>query len=247
MKLFSSVVNQLLHHSNQATPFISAILLAGGSSTRMGGTLSKQMALLNGIPVIVRTIMAFEQNEAIDEIIIAAKKEEMIRYKEFAKLYKFTKVKAIVSGGENRQESAFRCIHKLNPQCDFILIHDGARPLVSQKNIEDTLKAAIKYNCACAASRAKDTVKIATALDFIESTPNRERVWQALTPQVFKADIYRAAAYMAKKDNFEGTDDCSLVERLGFKIKLVDCGYQNIKITTLEDLAVAEQYSKERS
>ncbi|MCI8589792.1 MAG: 2-C-methyl-D-erythritol 4-phosphate cytidylyltransferase [Clostridiales bacterium] len=247
MNLFSSVVNRLLQNTSPTKSFISAVLLAGGSSTRMGGDVTKQMTPLNGIPIIVRTIMAFEKSEYIDEIIIAAKKEEMIRYKEFANIYGFTKVKAVVSGGTNRQESAFRCIHKLNPKCDFILIHDGARPLVSKKNIEDTIKAALKYNCACAASRAKDTVKIATALDFIESTPHREHVWQALTPQIFKAEIYRAAAYMAKKDHFEGTDDCSLVERLGFKIKLVDCGYKNIKITTIEDLAIAEQYSKELS
>ena len=247
MNLFLSVINRLLHNNNPSTPFVSAILLAGGSSTRMGGSMSKQMTLLNGIPLIVKTILALEQNDLIDEIIIAAKKEEMIRYKEFANLYGFTKVKAVVSGGQNRQESAFRCIHKLSPQCDFILIHDGARPLVSQKNIQDTIKAALKYNCACAASRAKDTVKIATPLDFVESTPNRDRVWHALTPQVFKAEIYRAAAYLAKKDQFEGTDDCSLVERLGFKIKLVDCGYKNLKVTTIEDLAIAEQYCKEPS
>lgn len=250
MSLFASVVNRLLHNNPSVrAPFVSAVILAGGTGERMGKCLSaastKQMLPLGGMPMIVRTILAFEESPLISEIIIAARKEEMIKYKLFAQTYGFQKVKAVVRGGDNRQESAFNSLRKLNTQCDYILIHDGARPFVSQQNIADTIKAAQKYNCACAACHAKDTVKISNPLDFVENTPKRATVWHALTPQVFKADIYRAAAYMAKKDGYEGTDDCTLAERLGFKIKLVDCGYRNIKITTPEDLKLAEQLLKE--
>ncbi len=220
--------------------FVSAVIVAAGSGSRMGGNTPKQFLPLCGMPVIARTIFAFEDAEDVDEIIIVAREEDMSYYKRLIDSYGYTKIKAVVKGGKTRQESVFCALSKLDKKCRFILIHDGARPLVTGKNISDTLDAARKYNCACAASRAKDTVKISNASGYIEHTPERAHTWNAQTPQIFRAEIYRAAAFTAKKQGFEGTDDCSLVEKIGFKIKLVDCGYENIKITTPEDLKTAE-------
>jgi len=246
VSIFSKVINAIVNKSEKKKRFTSAIILAGGSGTRMGSATTKQMLILSGMPIVVRSILAFEACELIDEIIIVAKEDEMLSYKQFADDYGFKKVKAVVKGGATRQDSVFAGLRKLSPKCNYIAIHDGARPLVTNENIVKTVEAAYKYHCACAACPAKDTVKIATALNYIESTPDRARVWNALTPQVFRAEIYRAAAYTAKKDNFLGTDDCSLVEPLGFKIKLVDCGYENIKITTPEDLLTAERILEKR-
>lgn len=246
MGIFADTLRALARRTENKSGFTSAVILAGGSGTRMGSATTKQMLLIDGIPVVVRSILAFEKNELINEIIIVAKEEEMLSYKEFARDYAFTKVKAVVKGGSTRQESVFNALGKLDPRCEYIAIHDGARPLVSDANITDTVNAAYKYQCACAACPAKDTVKISTPLGYIESTPDRAHVWSALTPQVFKSEIYRAAAYTAKKDGYLGTDDCSLVEKLGFKIKLIDCGYENIKITTPEDLLTAQTIIEKR-
>lgn len=220
--------------------FVSVIIVAAGSGSRMKSDIPKQFLPLCGVPIIARTVSAFEKCGEADEIIISAREEDFGYYKALSDKYGYKKVKAVVKGGATRQESVFHALSKVNPKCRYLVIHDGARPLVTQENILDTLHAAMKYNCACACCRAKDTVKISTALDYIESTPDREKVRFAQTPQIFRAEIYRAAAYTAKKQGFEGTDDCSLVENIGFKIKLVDCGYDNIKITTPEDLKTAE-------
>ena len=220
--------------------FVSVIIVAAGSGSRMNSETPKQFLPLCGMPIIARTIDAFENCDEADEIVISAREEDFAFYKALSDKYGYKKVKAVVKGGATRQESVFHALSKISPKCKYLIIHDGARPLVSQKNIGDTLHAAMKYNCACACCQAKDTVKIASALDYIESTPDRKTVRCAQTPQIFRAEIYRAAAYTAKKQGFEGTDDCSLVENIGFKIKLVDCGYDNIKITTPEDLKTAE-------
>ncbi len=246
MSIFSDVIKALAKKTDKKKRYTSAIVLAGGSGSRMGSATTKQMLILGGMPIVVRSILAFEKCDLIDEIIIVAKEDEMLSYKAFADEFGFKKVKAVVKGGVTRQDSVFAGLRKLSPKCEYIAIHDGARPLVTDENIVKTVEAAYKYHCACAACPAKDTVKIATALNYIESTPERARVWNALTPQVFRAEIYRAAAYTAKKDKFMGTDDCSLVEPLGFKIKLVDCGYENIKITTPEDLLMAENILEKR-
>ena len=247
MGLANHVLHALTSGADKKKHFTSAIILAAGSGSRMGTKTTKQMVVLGGVPIVVRSILAFEKSEYIDEIIIAAREEEMSSYKRFSDEYGFRKVKAVVKGGDTRQESVFRALRKLSVECDYIAIHDGARPLVTEANIADTVRAAYKYNCACAACPSKDTVKLASALGYIEETPDRARLWCALTPQIFRAEIYRAAAYTAKKDGLTGTDDCSLVEALGFRIKLIDCGYENIKITTQEDLLHAQAILQKRS
>jgi len=217
--------------------FTSAVILAAGNGTRFGGKVKKQFAEILGLPCIVRTVMAFEECEIIDEIILVGNKEIL---SELSEEYGFKKVAMIVEGGETRQESALLGFDSVSDKSLYVAIHDGARCLVTPEIIETTVKEAYKHRAAAAAHRSEDTVKISDKNGFIESTQDRDRTWLVQTPQVFHNDVYRAAAYMAKKDDAVVTDDCMLCERLGFDIKLCECGRENIKLTSPDDLALCE-------
>lgn len=227
--------------------FCSAVIVAAGSGTRCDcGGKTKQMTDLLGIPVIARTVTQFEQSELINEIIIVAREDERPKYDDIISAYCWNKVKTVVSGGETRQKSMFIGLKQVSEQADFIAVHDGCRCLVTPAIIEKVLKQAWSCGCATAACRSKDTLKLENA-GMISETVDREKVWQAQTPQIFKAEILRAGAYIARDDGVEVTDDCMLAENIGFKVKLVDCGYENIKITTPEDLYIAEAILKYRA
>ena len=218
----------------------TAIIVASGSSTRMGEGVSKQMIMLDDIPVVARTIMAFDQCECIDEIIVVAKEEEFYLYREFQKLYKFKKFVRIVSGGKTRQESVRNGFAAIGKGERFVAIHDGARCLITPEQIEKICSAAYKHDCATAATRAIDSVKISNGKNqFIDSSADRNHIWLAQTPQVFKTEIYDLALKKADIDHLVVTDDNSLVENLGCSIKLVECGRNNIKITTPDDIPLA--------
>ena len=218
----------------------TAIIVASGSSTRMGEGISKQMILLDEIPVVARTIMAFDESEYINEIIVVAKEEEFYLYQEFQKLYKFKKLVRLVSGGKTRQESVKNGFSAISKNTKFVAIHDGARCLITSAQIEKVCAAAYKHGCATAATRAIDSVKISNGKNlFIDSSANREHVWLAQTPQVFKREIYELALKKADADHLIVTDDNSIVENLGCSIKLVETGRNNIKITTPEDIPLA--------
>lgn len=240
-KIFTSIFPKEAKHC-------TAIIVAGGSGSRMNsGGVTKQMINLGGIPVIVRTIAVFESCKKIKDIIIVAREDEVEAYKAFIKQYSFKKIRCIAKGGKTRQESALNGFKKISEKCDYVAIHDGARCLITAKNIEAVLSGAEKHRAATAAAPVKDTIKIADAAGFVRSTPERSSLWAAQTPQIFKADVYRAAAFYALETGFEATDDNSLTENIGVKVKLVDCGYENIKITTQEDLYTAEMLLKIRS
>lgn len=224
---------------------VTAIIVAGGSGSRMGGSTTKQMMELDGIPVVVRTILAFENAPCIKDIVIVAKAEEKSVYKEFINKYSLKKIRRVVVGGDTRQQSVLNGFKAVSDNCDFVAIHDGARCLVTPDNIEKVLWEARCHEAASAAAPAKDTIKITNSEGFVVSTPNRQRVWAAQTPQIFRSDLYRAAAFYALKLGYEATDDNALVEHLGSKVKMVDCGYKNIKITTPEDLHIASVLLKE--
>ena len=224
----------------------SAVIVASGNSTRMGG-ISKQMMMLDNIPVVARTIMAFDECEYISEIIVVAKAEEFYLYQEFQKIYKFKKLTRLVSGGATRQESVKNGFEAISKDSKFVAIHDGARCLITPKDIEKVCAAAYKNGGATAATRAVDSIKISSGKNlFIESSANRNHIWLAQTPQIFRTDIYELALLKAKKDGLEVTDDNSLVENLGAKIKLVECGRNNLKITTPDDIPVALAILKSR-
>ncbi len=223
----------------RAAKHVTAIIVAGGSGSRMGTNTTKQMMELDGMPVVARTILAFEKAECIKDIVIVAKADEKDIYKEFIRKYSFKKIRRIVTGGDTRQKSVLNGFKAISDNCDFVAIHDGARCLITPENIEKVLYQARCYEAASAAAPAKDTVKITNSDGFVVSTPNRSRVWMAQTPQIFRADLYRAAAFYALRLGYEATDDNALVEFLGSKVKMVDCGYRNIKITTPEDIHIA--------
>ncbi len=218
----------------------SAIIVASGNSTRMGEGISKQMIMLDNIPVVARTIMAFDSCECIDEIVVVAKQEEFYLYKEFQKLYKFKKFVRLVSGGTTRQESVKNGFSAINKNSKFVAIHDGARCLITPSQIEEICSAAYKSGAATAATRAVDSIKLSNGKNqFISGSANRNRVWLAQTPQVFKVETYELALKKAEIEKLEVTDDNSLVENLGADIKLVECGRNNIKITTRDDIPIA--------
>ncbi len=229
----------------RAAKHVTAIIVAGGSGSRMGSTTTKQMMELCGIPVVVRTILAFENANCIKDIIIVARADEKAAYKEFIHKYSLKKIRRVVAGGDTRQQSVLNGFKAVSDNCDFVAIHDGARCLVTPDNIEKVLYEARCHEAASAAAPVKDTVKITNSEGFVVSTPDRSNVWTAQTPQIFRADLYRAAAFYALRLGYEATDDNALVEFLGSKVKMVDCGYRNIKITTPEDIHIAKVLLKE--
>jgi len=225
-----------------------AVIVTAGNGTRFDafGAGTKQMALLRGVPVIVRTIFAFEECDSIDEIVIVARANEIEQYEEFQKRYNFKKITAVVEGGETRQISSLNGFDALSPKCKYVAVHDGARCLITPDMITQVVNAAYETGASAAASKARDTIKYADKDRFIDSTIDRNYVWLVQTPQIFSTNIYRASAYMAKRDGAEATDDCMLAERLGFKIKLVDCGEDNIKMTHPEDMYIAQSILERR-
>lgn len=226
--------------------FTSAIIAAGGNSVRFGGETTKQMTNLCGVPLIVHTLRAFEEADCIHEIIVVAKKSEMDEYEALCKEHGITKFAGVVAGGFTRQESVLHGLDAVSKKSKFVAISDGARCLVTPDEIKDVCRSAYKYDAATAAHNTTDTVKIADNKGFIASTADRATVWLAQTPQVFKTKLYRAAAYTALKKGVEATDDNSLVEGIGHAVRLVECGTQNIKVTTIDDLIIAEAILKQR-
>ncbi|MBO4869732.1 MAG: 2-C-methyl-D-erythritol 4-phosphate cytidylyltransferase [Clostridia bacterium] len=228
--------------------FNSAIIVAAGAGTRMNlpDGQTKQMLCIEGVPVIVRTVLQFEACEDIDEIILVVRKDEFDEYRQFYKKYGFKKVRHIVAGGETRQASVLNGLCKVDKNADFVTIHDGVRCLITPGMISEVCTWAYHYGAATAVTRPVDTLKLSVDGVFIKETVDRDKIYHAQTPQIFKYDMYRAAALSAKKDGFEATDDNSLVERLKFKIYICDLGKENIKITTQEDVYCAEAILKSR-
>ena len=229
-------------------PFTSAVILCAGSGTRFApdGSVTKQNVLVCGVPVAVRSILAFEACKFADEIIVVCRADEIAAFEAYRAEYGFAKVARIVEGGATRQESSLRGFEATDDKSKYVMIHDGARCLVTTEIIEATARAAYKHRAAVAAERCRDTVKLSENGKTTTDTADRDRIWLAKTPQAFYSNLYRAAAYMAKKDGATVTDDASMAERLGFEVALVDCGSQNLKITYPEDVILAEAIIKAR-
>lgn len=226
--------------------YTSAIIAAAGMSERFGGDVTKQMTELRGKPLLIHTLQAYEAADCIHEIIIVAKMNEIPAWQALCREHGISKVTKIVQGGYTRQESVLCGLDAVDKKSKYVAIGDGARCLITPEQIKSVCRSAYKYKAATAAHRSTDTVKIADKKGFIDSTADRDTVWLAQTPQVFKTKLYRAAAYTALKKGFEATDDNSLVENVGHPIRLVECGAQNIKITTRDDLAIADGVLAER-
>lgn len=228
--------------------FNSAIIVAAGSGTRMNlpDGQTKQTLEIDGEPVVVRTVKQFEACEDINEIILVVKRDEFDIFKEYYKKYKFKKVAHIVAGGDTRQQSVLNGLTRVSDIADFVTIHDGVRCLITPEMISEVCTFAYHYGAATAVTKPSDTLKLSEDGSFIKETVDRDKIYQAQTPQIFKYDMYRVAAMSAKKDDFSATDDNSLVERMKFKIYMCDLGKENIKITTKEDVYVADAILKSR-
>ncbi|MBR5773238.1 MAG: 2-C-methyl-D-erythritol 4-phosphate cytidylyltransferase [Clostridia bacterium] len=225
-----------------AKPFITAIIAAAGSSLRMNG-INKLLFEIDGVPVIARTIDKFNKNDNITEIVISAKSSDVDTIKKIVSRYNFTKVRAVVDGGETRAQSVQNSVSASSDKTEYFAIHDGARPLITSRVIDETIKNAIIHHAAVAGVRVKDTIKVVNG-GFIESTPERSTLWAVHTPQIFEKALYLEAIASAESCEREITDDSMLVEMLGIKVFMVNDEYSNIKITTPDDLSIVEQYIK---
>ena len=224
----------------------SAVVLAGGMSARMGG-ISKQQSLLCGLPAVVHTLKAFEDAPSCKEVMVVSREDECRLYDGYKTEYSLTKLIGAVPGGKTRQESAFIGMENL-PNAEYLAFHDAARCLVTPEIIESVFKAAKRYRSAAACTAATDTVKIVDL--YGKTVPDgqidRGKMRYMQTPQIFYGDLYRAAAYTAREDGYVGTDDCALLEHVGFGVATVDCARENIKITTPADLLFAEAILQSR-
>ncbi len=217
----------------------AAVILAAGSSSRMGG-VNKQLEPLCGIPVLARTLMAYQKCSLIEQIVVVTRPQDFEAVKEIYKTYHITKLTHIAKGGKTRQESARRGIAKLDCAIRYIAIADGARCLTTPEQITAVCLRAYRYQAASAAHRISDTVKRTNASGMTVASVDRNQLWQVQTPQVFHTSLYTAAVLRAETDGIEVTDDNSLIENLGFQVRLVECGAANMKITTTDDLPIAE-------
>ena len=224
--------------------FNSAIIVAGGSGLRAGEGIPKQHRRIAGKHVIARTVDAFEKCAFINEIIIVCRAGEEKLYEKYAAKYGWMKVTSIVPGGDDRFASVIEGFKAISDKSGYVYIHDGARCLVTPDIIQAVGHQACISGAAVAACRPVDSCK--TERDGGLKNLDREKTWLVQTPQVFKTELYRAAAYTALKDRIAVTDDASVAEHAGFKVVPVDCGRENIKITSPLDFVLAEAIIAER-
>jgi len=214
---------------------VGAIIVAAGRSQRMGG-VDKVLALLGGKPVLARVINIFQMCNLIDQIVVVVSKQSLGRCQQLVAEQGWSKMTEVCPGGRRRQDSVVAGLSRLT-HCDWLVIHDGARPLLTVDLIDCGLEAARETGAAVAAVPVTDTIKVAGDDRIVTETPLRHNLWAVQTPQVFRFDII-AEAYRRAKG--EVTDDASLVEQLGYRVKLYMGSYDNIKVTTPDDLALAE-------
>ena len=226
-------------------PYCAALVPAAGRSRRMCGT-DKLTALLGGEPVLHRTLWALDNARLVDEIVVAVSPD---RLEEIAALCVRAGVKKplrVVEGGESRAQSVLMAALAASDRCELLAVHDGARPLIRGEQVDDMVRLGQKTYAAAPALPVTDTVKVADTAGVVQSTPDRRSLYAVQTPQVFQANLLKAALQSAVEANAEITDDCSAVERLGKTVYLVPGWRENIKITTQEDLMLAETFLRER-
>ena len=220
---------------------VCALIPAAGKGSRMAHSVKKPYLKLAQKPILAHTIHRFEQNSAVDAIFVIVDQADFSECRAAVlRPYPFTKVQELVEGGETRQRSVYNGVRALSADVDFVIVHDGVRPFVTDEVIFACLTAADECGAAVAAVPVKDTIKVANEDSFIVETPVRDRLWAVQTPQVFQKSLLEEAHQVAQARQLTATDDASLVEQLGFPVKLVKGSYANLKITTPIDLQVAE-------
>ena len=231
-------VSKITNTMRKALPLkaCGAVIVAAGTASRMGG-IDKVMASVGGEPMIVRTVRAFQNCDAIRQIVVVTRQDLIVPISDLC--HEFGKVKAVMVGGSSRQESVEIGLGALSADMKLVAVQDGARPLITDAVIDRTVRAAHTYGAAAPAIPVKDTIKV-VAGGIVKETPDRATLQAVQTPQVFDFDLLRGALKKAKEDGAAVTDDCSAVERLGMSIKIVEGDERNIKVTTPMDLKIAK-------
>ncbi len=227
-------------------PFVTAIIVAAGNSTRMGKVINKQLIKIADKPVLAHTIAAFDAASNINTTIVVCKKNDTEAVIDMCKKYRFAKLAQIVEGGDYRQESVFNGVVQAPSQTTHFAIHDGARCLVRPEDIKKVVNDAIRYKAATLGVIQKDTIKITDKNNFIKGTADRKSLWCTQTPQVFEKEMYIDAMNKAERDDVIYTDDCQLIENMRLPIYMTQGSYDNIKITTQDDVLIASKIIEKR-
>ena len=228
---------------------VKAIVLAAGNGSRMKSSIKKQFMEINGLPLIVHTISQFEKSD-VEEIILVTGKDEIDYCKELVRLHAFSKVKDVISGGLERYESVYKGLEYLSSnscKSDIVMIHDGARPLVSVKLINKCIETMKDKKAIIVGVPVKDTIKIVDDANDVSATPDRSRLWSIQTPQVFTYGLIKECYDKMQKDIESGvvkpTDDSMVVEQYSDeKVRVIEGEYVNIKVTTPDDIELAAKY-----
>lgn len=222
----------------------SVIIPAAGLGRRMNAPINKQYLTLNGKPILAYTLDVFEKCQLIKEIVLVINQDEFKTcQQQVLKPYHYTKIK-LVRGGDTRQESVYKGLKAINPETDIVMVHDGARPIIQESVIIRSIYETMEHQATTVGVPAKNTIKVINDDGFVEHTPNRDYLVEIQTPQTFAYQLLKDAHEKAIEGGIEGTDDAFLVERLGCPVKIVTGHYTNIKITTPEDLIIAESIIK---
>jgi len=226
---------------------VTALIPAAGMGRRMGKAVAKQFLPLGDMPMLAHTLLVFQRASEIDEIIPILSKEDMEScLRDIIEQYHITKVKTLVVGGKERQDSVMNGLQKLEKDASVVLVHDGVRPFVTPEMIRDCVDLAKKGECVVVGVPLKDTVKEVDDKGLVRHTLERSRLWAIQTPQTFPVKVLKRAYEESYKHKAYGTDDAMLVERAGVKVHVIMGSYENIKITTPEDLILAEEILKRR-
>lgn len=221
----------------------TAIVPAAGSGTRMGAPAGKLLLPLCGRPLICYTLLALASSKFIRQIVLVAREEDILPFSQLAKTLGLPVPVTVVRGGDTRAKSVLAGLNEVSDD-ELVLIHDGARCLITAGEIDQTIAAAKEYGAAAIGVRVKDTIKVCDESGRIIHTPERSTLWAVQTPQVFDAQLFRDA--FAKLSDFSVTDDCAVCERAGIPVYMVEGSYENLKITTPDDLTSAEGFLKQR-
>jgi len=238
------VINKLTELLKFKIPYTSAVIVAAGSSERMG--FNKITASLNGIPVIAWTVKRFQDSANIREIVIVTRQESIAEVADIVKEYNLTKVSKVICGGKTRTESSFYGVFEANEKAKLIAIHDGARPLVTTELIDSVLLSAAKNVAACPGVKPTDTVKSVSDRGYVAKTIDRDKTILVQTPQVFDSDLIKGALTKAIEEQLTITDDCSAAEQFGARILVENGDPYNIKLTTPLDFYLAEKIMTDR-
>ena len=218
---------------------VGAVIVAAGNSTRMGG-LDKTFAPVLGIPLVVHTIDQFESSSLVHQIVLVVAKDSVGRARELIQHRAYSKVTNVCVGGRRRQDSVRSGLEALS-SCEWVMVHDGARPCLDEAILQRGLEAAFRYGSAIAGVPVKDTIKMVSPHQIVEKTPDRSLLWAAQTPQVFRYPMLLDAHRTLNQDF---TDDAAMIESLGHSVKMYLGSYENIKVTTTEDLEIVEAFLK---